>query len=53
MRIWQSVWRELREVVWLATVLWGLSIAAVGLAIALALALDTWAAIIPSGAGHF
>ena len=53
MRIWQGVWRELREVVWLATVLWCLSIVGVGLAVALALALETWAAAIPSGSGHF
>jgi hypothetical protein len=42
MRGWQGVWLEVREVVWLATVLWSLSIAGVGLAVALALALDTW-----------
>ena len=53
MRISQSVWLELREVVWLATLLWSLSIAGVGLVVALALALDSWAAAIPSGVGHF
>ena len=37
MRVWQGVWIELREVAWLASVVWGLSIAGVGLAVALAL----------------
>jgi hypothetical protein len=46
------VWSELREVVWLASVVWGLSIVGVGLAIALALVLDAWVAI-PPGVGHF
>jgi hypothetical protein len=47
------VWNELREVVWLASVVWGLSIVGVGLAIALALALDAWATAIPPGVAHF
>ena len=38
MRVWRGVWFELREVVWLASVVWGLSIAGVGLAVAVALA---------------
>lgn len=53
MRVWQGVWRELREVAWLATVLWALSIAGVGLAVALALALDTRAADLPPGVWSF
>jgi len=53
MRHWHSVWVELREVVWLTTVLWGVSIAGVGFAIALALALDSGASPIPPGGGHF
>jgi hypothetical protein len=52
MRGWQGMWLELREVVWLASVIWSLSIAGVGLAVALALALDSWAAAIPSGAAR-
>jgi hypothetical protein len=46
------VWNELREVVWLASVVWGASIVGVGLAVALALVLDAWVAI-PSGVAHF
>jgi hypothetical protein len=53
MRHWHSVWVELREVVWLTTVLWGVSIAGVGFAIALALALDSGAAPIAPVGGHF
>jgi hypothetical protein len=54
MRMWRGLWLELREVVWLATVVWGLSIAGVSLAVALALALDSWAATaISPGIGHF
>ena len=52
MRGWQGMWFELREVVWLASVIWSLSIAGVGLAVALALALDSWAAAIPPGAAR-
>jgi hypothetical protein len=37
MRVWRAAWQELREVVWLASVVWGLSIAGVALAVALAL----------------
>jgi hypothetical protein len=54
MRMWRGLWLELREVVWLATVVWGLSIAGVSLAVALALALDSWAATaISPGIGHY
>jgi hypothetical protein len=52
MRVWQGLWFELREVVWLASVVWGLSIAGVGLAVAVALALDSWAAGIPAIVGR-
>jgi hypothetical protein len=34
------MWQEVREVVWLASVVWGLSIAGVGLAVGLALVFD-------------
>lgn len=52
MRVWQGVWVELREVVWLASVVSGLSIAGVGLAVALALAFDGWAAAVPAAVGR-
>jgi len=38
MPMWNSIRDELREVVWLVTVVGGLSVAAVGLAVALAVA---------------
>lgn len=44
MRWWQAVWSELSEVVWLASIVWSLSVLAVTLAVALALAMDTKAA---------
>jgi hypothetical protein len=47
------MWLELREVLWLATMLGGLSTVSVGLAIALAVALEHWAAVIPTGGGQF
>jgi hypothetical protein len=37
-QVWNAVLEELREVVWLASVVGGLSVAGVGLAIALAAA---------------
>jgi hypothetical protein len=47
------VWSELREVVWLASVVWGLSIVGVGLAVALAFVIDAWATAAPPGVGSF
>jgi hypothetical protein len=44
-RAWKGLWLGLREVVWLASVVSGLSIVGVGLAVALVLALDSWAGI--------
>lgn len=47
-----NVWRaELREVVWLASVVSGLSVLGVGMAVMLAVALDHWAAV-AHAAGH-
>jgi hypothetical protein len=37
MRSWNGLWRELRELAWLASIVSALSIAGVGLAIALVL----------------
>lgn len=36
--MWNTLWEELREVVWLASVVGGLSVLGVGLAVALAAA---------------
>ena len=36
--MWNTFWEELREVVWLASVVGGLSVLGVGLAVALAAA---------------
>ena len=36
--MWESFWDELREMIWLASVIGGLSVAGVGLAVALAAA---------------
>jgi hypothetical protein len=52
MRDWQETWLELREILWLASVVGGLSITGVGLAIAVALTLDGWSASMPAFAGH-
>jgi hypothetical protein len=41
---WSAVRREMREVVWLASIVGGLSLLGVGLALAAALALDGWPA---------
>jgi hypothetical protein len=45
---WMS---EFREVVWLASVVSGLSVIGVGMAVGLAFALDHWAAVAPA-LGH-
>jgi hypothetical protein len=39
---WNTVRREMREVVWLASIVGGLSVLGVGLALAMALAMDGW-----------
>jgi hypothetical protein len=36
--MWETFWDELREIIWLASVIGGLSAAGVGLAVALAAA---------------
>jgi len=36
--MWNNLWDELREVVWLASVVGGLTVVAVGMAVALAAA---------------
>ena len=36
--MWNTLWNELREMVWLASVIGGLSVVGVGLAVALAAA---------------
>lgn len=36
--MWNTLWEELREVVWLASMIGGLSVLGVGLAVALAAA---------------
>ena len=38
LQVWKAVQEELREIAWLATVIGGLSVAGVGLAVALAAA---------------
>jgi hypothetical protein len=57
MRVWERLWAELREVVWLASIVWGLSILGVALAVALALALETRAEMraseLPAQISHF
>ena len=45
----RSAWiSEFQEVVWLASVVSGLSVLGVGLAVGLAFALDHWAAVAPA-----
>lgn len=43
---------EFREVVWLASVVSGLSVLGVGLAVGLAFALDHWGSVAPAVLGH-
>jgi len=43
MSVWSTLRGELREIAWLASLIGGLSLLGVGLAITLALALDGWA----------
>jgi hypothetical protein len=44
----RSAWKsEFQEVVWLASVVSGLSVLGVGLAVGLAFALDHWASVAP------
>jgi hypothetical protein len=52
MRSWQDLWIELREVAWLASVVSGLSIAGVGLAVALVMALNGWDGAIAPALGR-
>ena len=48
-----TTWRsEVREVVWLASVVGGLSVLGVGMAVGLALALDHWASWGPVVTSH-
>jgi hypothetical protein len=49
MRIWTGFWSELREVAWLVSIVGGLSVLGVVLAVALALALETHAQTSPPG----
>lgn len=44
MRVWSTIRQEMREVVWLASVVGGLSVLGVGLAVVVALAMDGWPA---------
>jgi len=43
---------EFREVVWLASVVGGLSVLGVGMAVGLALVLDHWGSVAPAVLGH-
>jgi hypothetical protein len=52
MRLWSTLRDELREIAWLASIVGGLSVLGVGLAITLALALDGWASWVPAAARH-
>lgn len=52
MKFAQAAWNEVREVAWLASMVGGLSILGVALAVVLALALDTWAAGLRPFIGH-
>ena len=52
MEIWSTLRDELREIAWLASIIGGLSVLSVGLAITLALALDAWASWVPAAARH-
>jgi len=42
MELWKGLGEELREMLWLASLVGALSVLGVGLAVMVALALDTW-----------
>jgi len=44
MELWKGVGEELREMIWLASLVGALSVLGVGLAVVVALALDNWPA---------
>lgn len=46
MSSWNAVKTELREVVWLASIVGGLSVLGVGAAVALAMAFDIWSPVV-------
>jgi ligand-binding sensor domain-containing protein len=46
-----EVKEEVREVLWLASIVWGLSILGVALAVVLALAMDNWLSWGPAAGG--
>ena len=52
MSIWSTLRGELREIAWLASIIGGLSALGVGLAVTLALALNSWASWVPTAAWH-
>ena len=52
MSIWSNVRDELREIAWLASIISGLSVLGVGLAVTLALALDSWSSWVPAPVWH-
>jgi len=52
MSIWSTLRVELREIAWLASIIGGLSVVGVGLAVTLALALDSWASWVPAATWH-
>jgi hypothetical protein len=49
---WNTFRGELREIAWLASVIGGLSVLGVGLAVTLVLTLDSWASWVSASAPH-
>ena len=52
MSIWSTFRDELREIAWLASIIGGLSVLGVGLAVTLVLTLDSWPSWVSASAAH-
>jgi hypothetical protein len=52
MDFWSVLREEIREVVWLASVIWGLSVIGVGLAVMLAFVMNDWTSPLAAAYTH-
>ncbi len=52
MSSWSTFRDELREIAWLASIVGGLSVLGVGLAVTLVLTLDSWGSWVSESAAH-
>lgn len=52
MGFWNAAREEIREIVWLASVIWGLSVIGVGLAVMLAFLMNDWTSPLAAAYTH-